>query len=134
METYISDHFSLRCNPIFIEAKKFPAIYSFCKSYGDKIIDAAYYEIIEYESLEYATAYFRGCIMKDHGFLEESRFSIEFPYYSLSKYQKLSQPLFISEVKIYKADGAQCSRCKDFIYMADGEDFVCRSCRENPYR
>jgi hypothetical protein len=36
-------------------------------------------------------------------------------------------------------DGAQCFKCKDYFYLAeanqpDGETFVCRACKLNPWR
>ncbi len=36
-------------------------------------------------------------------------------------------------------DGAQCLKCKDYFYLAeanqpDGETFICRACKLNPWR
>lgn len=37
--------------------------------------------------------------------------------------------------RITKVDGAQCAKCKDFVYMAKpNSGFVCRPCILDPYR
>ncbi|HVI40089.1 MAG TPA: hypothetical protein VM577_05475, partial [Anaerovoracaceae bacterium] len=41
----------------------------------------------------------------------------------------------ITSPDIAKADGAQCLKCKDFVYMAPADgSFICRSCVLDPYR
>ena len=127
-------------NPIFIEANQTSAISKICDLYGGDVIDTGKYEIKSYASLEEATAYFRGCVLRDIGFLEESRGSHDFPYFSLSNYLKQTGVLFIAcpPDEYYQEDGWECCRCKEFVFWAEPNrmdgTFICRNCKIDPYR
>lgn len=135
---HVKNNCSVEHNPIFIEASKIEAVAFFGQCYGENIVDFGKYIVIESPTLEEATAFYRGCIIKEYGFVEQSRGDKKIWYYSINNYLALPNVLVIKEDKTYKADGEQCFRCKDFILWAEPNSetgkFFCRACRLNPYR
>lgn len=132
----IRSHYNLRYNPIYIEAtNKSTAINIFEHRFGSGPLANGFYDIKSASTLEHASAYYRGCVMTDTGWLEEARLDSEFFYYRMSIYLEKPDICVIPHNGIEELDGNQCTRCKDFVFWASKSlNFVCRACIANPYR
>lgn len=135
---FVGKNYGIHHNPIFIESPKIEAIKYFRECYGNDVIEEGRYCIFEYHSLEEASAYYRGCVIKERGFLEESRGDDKCWYTPLSSYIKQPFVLVIEKDDAVRVDGQQCFRCKEFFLWAEPNQatgtFLCRSCKFNPYR
>lgn len=136
--SFVSQSHSLFHNPVLINLPLSKASIVFEDKYGENIIRDCHYYVRQYNEIEHATAYFRGCIMTDMGFLEESRADSSFKYLTNSQYLKLPSVLVIKNHDAFKADGSQCSNCKEFVLWAAPNQasgvFLCRACILDPWR
>lgn len=135
----VSHNYGVGHNPILIELPKSQALAEFIKIFGSSgVISTGSYKVIHAPTLEEVTAFYRGCVLTELGFVEESRGDQEFKYSTLSKFLSKPSVLVIPNKFVNRQDGLQCARCREFILWAESnqEDgtFICRPCREDPYR